>query len=397
MDLNLWPYPPNWARRVEEELSFRTEIIESKDGSEQRIAQRVHPRVRHKWSSVLSQSRLSRALSRVAQQQGRAFEFAHPRFPATLAASAAAGASTVVLETPRPFWVVSGQRMIFYDAAQEDGEAVTILSVIGGTVTFTPALLNSYPAGAAVRQAIYGRFAGGVEISAETTRTATCEIEIVQSPNPGHNFVRSYAVAASTFAGEELFTKGPNWITRVSHTFEQPRTAHDFQRGAVEYTLDHDTTSRQFTANFLVKDATTLDAIMGLFYRARGRQKAFYVPSWLNELQPVWPVPSPTNYITFAGPELYHLFYADATHRALFFRTTGGDFYRSVADANLDPSGNSVLEVTAPVSGLAQAATYFVSWLLRARFANDRLALDWITHDAARVALTFRSLSELPA
>ena len=45
----VWNHPINWANPFEEEVSFSTEIITSRDGSEQRIAQRVNPRLTWRW------------------------------------------------------------------------------------------------------------------------------------------------------------------------------------------------------------------------------------------------------------------------------------------------------------------------------------------------------------
>ncbi len=78
-----WNFPIQWARSFGEEIRFRTEIITSKNGTEQRIAQRAEPRVSYDFDSFLNQEDFRKALLRISEAQGEDLYFPHPRYCVT--------------------------------------------------------------------------------------------------------------------------------------------------------------------------------------------------------------------------------------------------------------------------------------------------------------------------
>ena len=47
-----WPYLPDWSRPVTQTLSYRTRVLESRGGKQQRIASRAEPRLSWEFSHV---------------------------------------------------------------------------------------------------------------------------------------------------------------------------------------------------------------------------------------------------------------------------------------------------------------------------------------------------------
>ena len=74
----IWKHPVNWSSPWEEEIAFLTEIITSRDGSEQRIAQRINPRISHRWKSWARGRDLAAVDSRFARDQAAEIAFIHP-------------------------------------------------------------------------------------------------------------------------------------------------------------------------------------------------------------------------------------------------------------------------------------------------------------------------------
>ena len=130
MSLDLWSHPVNWQSPVEEEILFRTEIITSRDGSEQRIAQRVNPRLAYRWQAMARQTALDALERRLGADLGRELVFAHPRSRTALAADAAAGATVINVGTP-PDWLAVGQKAVLI---RDDGRAETVTVASGSAV-----------------------------------------------------------------------------------------------------------------------------------------------------------------------------------------------------------------------------------------------------------------------
>jgi len=81
-----WGFPIQWARNYGEELAFRTEIITSRNGSEQRIAQRIKPRLKYDFESYLNFKDFQAAVRLLSENQGREIAVPYPRRRAVLTA-----------------------------------------------------------------------------------------------------------------------------------------------------------------------------------------------------------------------------------------------------------------------------------------------------------------------
>lgn len=75
-----WNFPIQWSRAFGEEIRFRTEIITSRRGNEQRIAQRANPRIGYDFESFLAGDDFREALLRLNENQGQPIHFPHPQY-----------------------------------------------------------------------------------------------------------------------------------------------------------------------------------------------------------------------------------------------------------------------------------------------------------------------------
>lgn len=82
-----WNFPVQWSRAFGEEIRFRTEIITSRRGNEQRIAQRANPRIGYDFESFLAGDDFREALLRLSENQGQPIHFPHPRYATTATTS----------------------------------------------------------------------------------------------------------------------------------------------------------------------------------------------------------------------------------------------------------------------------------------------------------------------
>ena len=224
-----------------------------------------------------------------------------------------------------------------------------------------------------------------------TDGTASFDMDVTLSP--GLNVARSFGAAATTYDGRELFDLSPNWSGGIPMRFDQAFDMHDFGRGPIERTLFQDFTGRSFTLRYLVRDDATRDAILGNFYRARGRQKAFYAPMWVSTLVPN-AVASGVN-VSFTGPDVYRAFHDREMYRHVRIRRrSGADLLREVSGVTLDGGNNSIMVLASSVPAVPLDDLIGMHWLLRVRHDSDRLAMDWITEDVAEVSIPLRALQE---
>lgn len=79
-----WTFPIQWSRAFGEEFRFRTEIITSRRGNEQRIAQRQKPRMAYDFESFLNFNDFREAMLRLSKNQGQEMTIPHPRWFTTM-------------------------------------------------------------------------------------------------------------------------------------------------------------------------------------------------------------------------------------------------------------------------------------------------------------------------
>lgn len=332
-DYSRWQLTPDWSRPVEEEIEFLTEIIRNRDGTEQRIAQRVNPRHSFRWRVRGSEATLRAMEQSAAWDQARPFYFTHPR-------------AAVRLERGVP-------------------EA----------------------------EGFFGEFTEGLQFSSPTdTVVETADISV--RAVPGMSLTQAtFPAATITYRGREVMPLAPNWSRSMRVTLEQMFEDFDFGRGVTDRNFPEALTKRQIEAEYLIRNQAQEEALLGLFYRMRGRQKAFYVADPLTTLDPVLPVPAGQSFITLPGVAAYRAYENEPTYRNIEFRTTTGTIYRRVSGVTLN-SGNARLALTEPLPALTEATLISARWLYLARFNIDALTLNWITDLHATVRAVYHTLED---
>lgn len=388
----LWGFPVQWSDGFEEELAFRTEIITSRDGTEQRIGQRIKPRSTYDFRSVLRAGPFRQALHRAAFRQGGLYFVAHPRKPAALSQAAARDDNTLRVASV-PDWLTAGSYVVL-----DDGKGLTELAVVisrsGTTLGLASGLIHSFRAGAAVRMAVEGRFDGATEITQHTTRAATVETKF--SGDPVKTLHPTFGAAPEAIEGTEYFDMAPNWRNEMTVTFEQLKETLDLERGAVDDLFPISATARSMAMTFLCGTEDRIDRVLGLFYRSAGRRRRFLMPLWADEMRPVGVTFDAQQVFTFSGSELHEV-YADAPfYRRLLVREIGyPDRIFNVTGIRLDALGNTIFDLDEPVDhNIHPDNITSMVWVGMHRFASDRLTISWRSDGVAEINVSVTSLEE---
>lgn len=337
MTVDTFNIPTNWATPVSEEISFRTEIITSYDGTEQRIAQRINPRYRYTWSLSASHTSLLALERRLARDVGRVLAFDHPR-AATLTARGQPGAA-----------------------------------------------------------GIPGRFDGPVNLSGASDGVVEASVSVLATPGVYLSVapdVPDYGAAATVFDGLEVLTVAPNWATPVGVLFDQVIENFDFGRGVTDFFLPQNYTNRIITMEFSVHTLDRENQIVGLYFRCYGRLKDFYLPDPLTTLDPVLDIAGGSTTIVLPGTEAAEAFLDQNIYRNIQIETvSGGKIFRKVVSV-AEVAGFTNVEVDTPLPAITAADFISMRWLLRCRFETDLFPLDWITETVAVSTFTVRAVED---
>lgn len=332
-----WRIRTNWERGLIEEIAFRTEIITSRDGSEQRIAQRVNPRYNFRYSVRVGPAKAAELERNLARRQAFNYGFLHPR-------------------------------------------ATTLAD-------------RGHPAA----RGFIGRFEREPVVTARTDRVLDLELNVAVNPGVyGGDYMVGYAYpdADTLHNGLEVLTLRPNWADPVRLTFSQMSEIFDLQRGVRDFNTPERFTNRLIQCGFMIRNEAEENRLLGLFYRMRGQQKSFYMADPLSGLIiPTGSISSGSSVITVAGPELVQRFATEWIYRNIAIRTRTGMIYRRVS--GITPNGaNSRINLATTLPAIPASEIIGISWLLKMRFAADSLVLNWETDTVARTTLNLRPLED---
>lgn len=332
-----WTIPPNWERPVTEEVTYRTEVIRSRDGTEQRIAQRINPRYSFNFGIRVTHDDAATLERALAKRQAFNYGFQHPR-------------SVVLSDRGHP-----------------------------GAAGFI------------------GRLEGEVSVTARTDRVMDMDVRMTVNPGVyGGDYLVGYThPPADTFHNDrEVLTLRPNWAEPVRVNFGQLTEILDRQRGVTDFNAPERFTHRIIQIGILIRSEAQENRLRGLFERVRGQQGEFYVVDPLSaQFMPVVAVTAGTTILTIPGRMFADRFASEAIYRNIAFRTASGMLYRKIASVSI-VSGNSRITLTSSLPEIAVKDLIGIHWMLKARFATDALVFSWETDITARVTLNIRALED---
>ncbi|MGU9776197.1 hypothetical protein ACV3J7_07315 [Salmonella enterica] len=386
MSRPIWSVEPDWSEDVTESLSWKTDVLTSPSGAEQRIARRLSPRRTFEFTAFAAGAG-RRALENLLYVAG-ATEWDLPVFPdvAILSVSLAAGATFIPVETVgRDF--IAGDRVLIKSgfgalAASESPTVITVQAaglVISATATAWPAGSLVYP----LRPAV---LTDPPQLKRHTDNHSSAECRFRLA---AHNPTTANAGAVS-WRGHPVLVLEPDWAEDVTGEYERLLAELDNQTGIPSRT---DTAGRAFAVQSLSWSAAgraVQSGIRSLLYYLRGRQRAVWVPGSTTDFIPL---AASGNALTVerAGFCEYGV---NPGRRDLCLRLADGSrVYRRILSAALITGGER-LELDDVAPQVAQIVQ--ISFMTLSRLNSDDVTWKHITDASgcASVAVIFRGVRD---
>lgn len=386
----IFDLPPNWSAGYRVARDYKTEIITSAGGKEQRRALRRTPRKTVESTVLMSGSDMRRFDSFLASWQG--FRFYMPEVTRSVAtASALAPDDTRIQLASIPPWLQLGTVVLLVG---EGGMEARIVDRIDGvTVDFLApgAGANSWPVGTRVHPALYGQL--GDEVSTRRLNDRVMEASIVFNVVPGSQpALWVPTVAPRTFDGVELFDTKPNWTGPVSATISKQVDTIDYGQGRIQTFLPAPFTQRLTKLRYTNTSVVEADLIDGFFTRMLGQQGVFWAPTWLADME-VDSATVPGDVLYVEGDDITEYLANDSVYRNLCLIDDAGAVTPYKIMATSVASGNrTAITVSPPLTEQVLAHVDKVSWLVLSRLASDGMTEAWTTDTLANIDLNIRSL-----
>ena len=440
-----------WDQPVEESISFKTDIISSQNGREQRIARRDSPRQQMKFSVWLRNEDFGRFSLEMSQEQSREFIINHIRREYTEVSRTLLGMNRQLIYYNRNFssfgYVYNLIRgfgissslglnvgdttdVVLIPQGSTGGFGVTVESLRSDVLGIRE--LYDSPVSPQARVVLVDIYTAALmpitripeltgHIEPISCAPVTDQLSITPIvfnatiPHFDDHAIKHYI----TFERFPVFDLKHNWSSSPQITLNQPYDEIDFgnktyREKQIDYTI------RTQTHNILVKNETTYQKLIQIFMDCKGRQKPFWYISPLTELMPVKDI-TPRNSLTLSGRTWYDYYLDDDRYEYFrLYKKDGSWITLKIIHARLDANEDTVLQVVelplnsangpvgetgwderwgynwgGSVHQFAQGydpSQMYCRWMLLSRFDNDRLVLNWHTKTVAEARVAIRQL-----
>lgn len=401
MTLPIWTFAPDWNREVRVTYSFLSEIITSREGREQRIAQRNTPRLNYEFSVLLEGYDYRSLLAQMSSSQWASLLMPDWSRPVFLRRDHTAGETILRLEAPDT-WLSDGVDavLIWDNAGAIDHLLVSVTDAASSSATISVALPRAVPKGAALHFMRQGHLSQSLKGTMQTDRLVTMTVSF--NVDPGFEELTTAPSAPLTYSGRELFLIEPNWTRPPSIELLSSLETLDYGRGRMGFFSPVPFQDRVMGAEFLGVNRTEIDEIVDFFRRQKGQQGEFYMPTYTEDLRLRSNGASGASVLRVVGSDVA-LHFADSLvykHIVIFFDDGTKEIYGVTSiDTISDATGqDSRLHLSSP---LGQAVTVgnvdMICWLPLCRLMSDDLVVQWVSDEVANIGVTIKTLEHLPA
>lgn len=383
----LWPFAPNWREPVEVVPEFRTDIITSRSGKEQRRALRTTPRRAISYTVTVKQEDRQRFIQLLSKWQGKTMLLGDPTRKLRLSTGIPINGAVMTVPSV-PAWLVAGRQIVI-------GNTVAAVEAIDDTtITFSPAATAAVPAGTIVRPALSGRMSGTIGASHPTSRVA--EAKIAFAVDPASEPIDDGEPGLQVHAGREVFPFNPNWLSAVDQNFDWPIEQVDYGFGRVQTYQPIEYGWFTQGAGFIGATPDEAGEIEQFFNRMKGRRGEFLMPTGTDDLSVEGRLAEGTSFLTATGTDVFDNYATDTRYRAISLKLRSGvKLFRTVSGMYVDGE-NTVISTTRPwFYDIEPEDIAMVSWMPVFRFASDDVSFEWLTDSVVQVQLNMRSLENL--
>lgn len=274
--------PFEYESPVTEVLGFLTDIIESLNGQEQRVALREHPRQLFRVEYALDETERQRMQVTLVDWMDRVFGF--PLWHETLKLTAAVSAGATVYQVNGADdcdFRVGGLAAVMTDANTFD--VITIAAKTDTTITSADASVNAYAKGARLMPLRLARITGAVSGRRFIRNLETFQVEFEVTDNTTGALTGSTS-GWSTYNSRVLLDDCNVVRGEIGHQINRRVYVIDNQTGTVNARSPWDRGKRSHQKGFGAHNRADILKLRRLLLSLRGRQKSFYIPTFIEDL-----------------------------------------------------------------------------------------------------------------
>lgn len=387
------PFSPDWGRGVIEAMGWLTNVLKTRDGLEQRIRRRAHPRLsfRYRIQPMNEDGPLFEHL--LYGWQSRLFGIPAWHQARHLTAGASAGATSIQVDTSDADYQVGGMALLYRDARY--AETVEVQAVNAGSIALDPssATTKDWTTRDRVMPMYSGRLQKSIRANNLHIKAAQVEIianieEVVQIPT---------AAPATTYQGMEVLEKPGNRVQGYQETWlREEREDLDPQIGlpSTEDPLSRPHKLKTYMWDFHTRaEAYAFRQTLGWM---AGQLRTFWLEERSDDLLLVEQMQDAQTGMKVRWEGYSNLVAEDIGRRDLSIRLKDGTvFRRRIIDSIDNNDGTESLTLDSALGQIVDPTDILqIGYLAPVRLNHDTVDLFYFTTGVARIQATVRLMPQ---
>ncbi|MBK5072578.1 phage tail protein [Budviciaceae bacterium CWB-B4] len=293
-----WLAAPNWAEGITETLEWKTSILQSSSGAEQRVARRLSPRRSYELSVITAGN--DRAAFENALARAGGMTWTIPAWPdiAELAVTCPVGSLIIpVITTGRNF--TAGGKLLIQSAQGwlSRYEVADIRLVMSDRLVLASGTAQQWSAGTLIYPAYQAFLTNPPAISRKTDALMSARVRFQVMGANDYPAVNNLPL----YRSHPILEHDPDWSDELTAEYNRMMLELDNGTGIPFRT---DTAQRAFTVQqhvWVAAGRYVQGALRSLFWYLRGSQRSLWIRSQSNDLEPISPLNGNILDVQFVG------------------------------------------------------------------------------------------------
>lgn len=383
----LWPYPARGT--ITERLGWLTDVMEASSGVEQRHAIRVFPRRSFEFDVLLA-GRDARAAEH-ALHGNAAGEWYVPVWmdAERLSAQANSGSTTLPADTALRDYHADGYVALIDPLRPHVGEVCQIVSLTGSALTLADPLAATWAQYSTLVPLRLARVQGAPRLARFTGDSWYGRLRFACVDDTTWS-----AASETTYRSLPVMEHRTNWDADPTRELGSKVATVDSGIGAPAVFPFAGTPAATQGHRWLCDGRTEADTLRQWLFARRGRLSAFWLPSWVRDLEPLATIDAADTTI-----DVQHCGYTahiaqDIGRRDVRIRTRAGTtYYRRITTAAVIDADTERLTLSSALGvTLTLADVEAISFMHLARLDADEIDIAWHRWDVAEAAFVTRGI-----
>jgi len=394
----VFPFPPNFRQSFRETLEWRTNVLRSYSGKEQRRSVRQKARRNFDYEFWIGKDAQQLFQNSMLGWQNRVFALPVWNDKRLLPTDLTQGALAIPINTAGYSFEAGGALIIL--KSEQEYEVLDI-DTVGAEITLVATVQQDWPAGTPVYPMIAAHLPTAVSTRQLTDTILEGSVQFTPDPSVTDPYIPT-STPGTVYDGLEVITIQPNWGQSVDKDFAYEFDTVDMGIGKITWLTTESFARIIRRYSWLLKTRDEITEFRAFLGRRQGKFKTCWIPSWSYDFEVTGDVSSTDTNLITKDNGFFDFIGANPVFDRVMIRlkvnaTTSGEiFYRRITGMSRDPITRLVTLSFDGAFGIAFAATdvLTIHYLFKCRLDTDRILLEWRSNNVAVVNTNFITVAE---